>query len=802
MNDRTLKTLELEDFLALAARYVQTAPGRKRMLLLQPSSLQADILQELTITGECAEFLSTNGKFGLAGIEDPKPIVEQLQIEGTSLDPKQILQVEKLLLSSRQIKSLIKNVEPAGSFPNLQRIAAAIPDTRPLLAEIEGKILPNGELDDNASPELRLLRKDLTDRRARIHRTLESIIRTFSQAVQEEIITFRNDRFVIPVRTDSRSQIPGVVHGLSSSGQTTFIEPLTIINQNNDLVRLHEEEALEISRILQDITESLRDSLEEIRAVIESLIVLDVSQAKALLCIEFQCTKPDISEAGTYRLLNARNILLENSFRKSGSKVVPISLELDPQNQVLVISGPNAGGKTVTLKTLGLISLMAQIGFHIPAQSASLPIFNEIFADIGDQQSMSANLSTFTAHMRNISEMDQQMASPSLVLLDEVGTGTDPEEGAALAIAIIDYFHRLGAITIASTHYPRLKMWASQTDGIRNASVEFDENTLRPTYRLVLGIAGASSGIEIARRMHVPEKILSRAQSLVEPSYAQARDYLRQLKESMDEMEDLRSSLDSERAAVAKKFSELEKDFASREKEREQEFSSTLERIIEEFKTESNRAAYRIKDRIEKTRLKKTIEMQAAALRRKASKLIGEKESDRADGGHPAMDLDAEILEGDLVKIISLDRNGKVESVSDETCTVAIGSVRYRANRSDLAKIADHPGLKAPRESGPRDSGLRDSGQLSGTDISEVGMDRELKVIGMTADEAVSRVDKFLDQAFLAGEEKIRIIHGHGKGILRKAIAELLQNHLQVERFGAAPPEKGGSGATIVELKQ
>ncbi|MBN2321364.1 MAG: endonuclease MutS2 [Acidobacteria bacterium] len=792
MNDRTWNTLELEALLALAARHVQTEPGRHRMLQLRPSTSRTEVLKELTLTGECAEFLSTSGRFGLAGIDDPGPIVKQLQIEGTCLDPKQILKMETLLASSRQIKTLIKNAEPADSIPNLRRIADAIPDIRHLLAVIEGKILPNGELDDNASYELRLIRKETTDRRARIHRALESIIQSRSQAVQEEIITFRNDRFVIPVRTDSRNQIPGVVHGLSSSGQTTFIEPLTIINQNNDLVRLHEQEAMEISRILQEITEFLRDSLEAIRSVVESLTVLDVSQAKALLGEEFQCTRPEISEAGTCRLLNARNILLEYSFRKTGSEVVPISLEMDPQHQVLVISGPNAGGKTVTLKTLGLISLMVQMGFHVPAQSARLPVFNKIFADIGDQQSMSANLSTFTAHMRNIAEMDRQLDTASLVLLDEVGTGTDPEEGAALAIAIIDYFRRCGATTIASTHYPRLKMWASQTDGVRNASVEFDENTLRPTYRLLLGTAGASSGIEIARRMHVTERILSRAQSLIEPSYAQARNYLRQLKESLDEQEALRSALDSERAAVAKKYSELETDFASREKNREREFASMLERVIEEFKSESNRAARRIKDRIEAARLKKTIDGQAAALRRKASTLIGKKESERTDAVPSVSVSDEKIVEGDRVRILSLEREGNVESISNETCIVSFGSVRYRANRSDLAKISTH---RDPVETGH-------PGQPSAIDVPDAGMETELKVIGLTADEAVARVDKFLDRAYLAGEEKIRIIHGHGKGILRKAVAELLENHLQVKRFGLAPPEQGGGGATIVELKQ
>jgi DNA mismatch repair protein MutS2 len=792
MNERALDTLELKPFLALAARHVQTASGSLHMQKMHPSVSPSDIMRDLDITSECVEFLSASGKFGLAGIDDPAPTLEILRVEGTALEPKQILKLEKLLSSSQQLKSSIKNAQPAESFPILRQIASAIPDTRRLLSTIGGKILPSGELDDNASTGLRLVRKELADRRTRIHRTLESIIRSKTQAVQEEIITFRNDRFVIPVRTDSRNQIPGVVHGLSSSGQTTFVEPLMIIEQNNDLVRLHEEESLEISRILLELTDSLRDNLEDIRTVVENLTILDVSQAKALLASEFQCVRPEISDRKELEICNARYILLEHSLRSTGAKPVPISLELDPEHQVLVISGPNAGGKTVTLKTLGLISLMAQMGFHVPAQKARLPVFNQIFADIGDQQSMTANLSTFTAHMRNIVEMDSQMDTPSLVLLDEVGTGTDPEEGAALAIAIVEYFMQIGATTIVSTHYPRLKMWASQTGGVRNASVEFDEKTLRPTYRLTLGVAGSSSGIEIARRINITEAILSRAQSLIEPSYAQAREYLRQLKEKLDEQEMVQAALDSERAAVSKKYSELEKEFAHREKKRKEEFDSRLERVMRDFESESDRALRQIRDRIEARRIKKAVEGQSALLRRKAVQLSGNNPLSGTDHEVHTPKQDEEIHKGDPVRILSLDREGSVESVSDEVCIISIGAIRYRAERSDLVKIHSLPDT-APV------SGSRQSTFVDAADAEAVS---ELKVIGMTADEAISRVDKFLDSSFLAGVEKIRIIHGHGKGILRQAIADLLEDHIQVERFSTATPEQGGSGVTIVELKK
>jgi DNA mismatch repair protein MutS2 len=613
--------------------------------------------------------------------------------------------------------------------------------------------------------------------------------------VREEIITFRNGRFVIPIRTDSRNQIPGVVHGLSSSGQTTFVEPMTVINQNNDLVRLREQEGIEVSRILLSITESLRENLESIKTILEIVTQLDVAQAKALFAAEYDCVRPRISEDMTYQIHEARHILLEQSLRGSGEKPVPISLELDESYQVLVISGPNAGGKTVVLKTVGLLSLMAQMGFQVPARTACLPVFDQVFADIGDHQSIAANLSTFTAHMRRIAETSQCVRPPALVLLDEVGTGTDPDEGGALAIAIVEFFRRMGATTIASTHYPSLKMWASQTAGVRNASVEFDERTLRPTYRLVLGIAGASSGLEIARRMQVTEEILENARAHLEPSHAQAREYLRQLKETLSEQESLRASLEEERAAVAEKFSRLEAEFARNEESRKKEFDAAMSQVVAEFKAESERAVQHVKDQVEAVRLKKQAVKQGVELHRKSVKLqaaadansIGKEPSAPLQGTAPG---DAEeIKEGDRVKVRSLDREGVVEYLNDGSYLVMIGPLRYHADRNELIKISSGKAAPAP----PAHSLISNAPEETCS---------ELKVIGLTADEALDRVDKFLDQAYLAGVETVRIIHGHGKGILRKAIAKFLAEHPQVERFSLATPDQGGGGATLVELRK
>jgi DNA mismatch repair protein MutS2 len=794
MNDRTFETLELKALIELAARHVQTPPGRARMLKLRPSTARAEIHRELDLTGECVAYLNVKGRFGLSGIEDLDPILAELHIEGARLEPRQILALERLLLVGGELRGLVRGTEHAGLFPHLLRITSGVPDVKALLSAIHGKILPNGEIDDNASPELRIVRKDLTERRHRIHRTLESILRGQTQAVQEEIITFRNGRFVIPVRTDSRGRIPGVMHGLSSSGQTTFVEPLTVIDQNNDLVRLREQEEIEESRILLSITQSLRENLDPIRTILSIVTELDVAQAKALFANEFQCVAPQVSEGKQLAICDARHILLDRSLQSAGAKSVPISLELDENHPILIISGPNAGGKTVALKTLGLLSLMAQMGFHVPAREAQIPIFDQVFADIGDQQSIAANLSTFTAHMRNIAEMARQVKPSALILLDEVGTGTDPDEGAAMAVAIVEYFRRIGSITIASTHYPRLKMWASQTTGVRNASVEFDEHTLRPTYRLILGIAGASSGLEIARRMLVPEDILATARTLIEPSHAQAREYMKQLKETLDAHESLRAALEEERAAVAEKYSRAEADFAKREESRRAEFDETLARIVEEFKGDSERAARKIKDRIEAARIKRAIENQAAELRYQSAKLRptsgtlvpanAVSSSAGTSGGSEA------IAEGDGVRIHSIAQIGTVESIREGIYVVQVGSLRYRTERNDIERVGNAHASAAA---------LSPAHSIADSSESAVS---ELKVIGLTADEALDRVDKFLDQAFYAGLESVRVIHGHGKGILRKAITKFLTDHSQVERFSPAPPDKGGGGATIIEIKK
>jgi DNA mismatch repair protein MutS2 len=805
MEQHTFETLELGALLDLLARHMQTPLGRSRALSLKPTNDRTAIDRGLNLTTECVHFLDAGQRFGLVGIEDPESSLSRLQVEGTILEPRQVLELEHLVLVGMGLRDLFRSPEEREQYAELAGITSRISDLRRMLAEIKGKVLPGGEIDDNASPELRSIRHEIQVSRNRIHRTLEGILHNQARAVQDEIITFRNGRFVIPVRTDSRVHVPGVVHGLSSSGQTTYVEPLTVIEQNNDLVRLHEQEEIEVARILLAITEAFRTHRHAIRNIADIIAEIDLGQAKAQLALEFGCIRPRLSTGLELRLQDAFHVLLEHGLRQSGGHAVPISFALDDAHHVLVVSGPNAGGKTVVLKTVGLIALMAQMGLHVPAREAVLPVFDQIFADIGDQQSIAANLSTFTAHMRNIAAMARKVTPPALLLVDEVGTGTDPEEGAALGVAIVDFFRRAGANTLASTHYNPLKMWASKTPGVLNASVEFDERTLRPTYRLIVGVAGASSGLEIARRMDVPEEILDQAKSLTNPDHTVASEYLKRLKTLVDEQESLRSALEDERAITAQKYARLEADFTKREEARRAEFDSALARTSREFDEQSEQLIKALKDRALAEKMRKVAYHQASQLRRAGADASRKMEAGiglgntggSGSGKDPRSEPlkntgDAEPAEGDRVWVRPLSQAGTVDSIHGDTFTTSVGSLKFRARREDLQILV----------SSPSDPGKHPSAKTA----PELSLDQpfgpELNVIGLTADEAVDRVDKFLDEAFLAGAETVRIIHGHGKGILRRAIGQHLSNHSQVERFQLAPPNQGGGGATLVELKK
>ena len=821
MNKQAFTTLEYQHLLALIKRNAQTEPGQRRVEALSPIDDVSQLRRQLSALAECVTLRNRGVKWWFSGLTDPAEAVARLRVEGASLDPLAILQMARLCDQAMSARSAI--LAERENARVLWELVENLPrDLEKLVARVTNKILPSGELDDRASPELASIRHEINVLRSRITRSLEGLMRRSAEAIQDELVTIRNDRFVIPVKADHRGRVQGVAHGYSSSGATAFVEPLETIDANNELQGLHESEVREIARILYGLSEELRAQLPAIEMAAEAVAELDFINARAIFHQTFNCVIPEIQtdqiSSGELELIEARHPLLEENLRASGGAVVPVSFALDENKNAMVISGANAGGKTVVLKTTGLLALMALSGISVPARSARFPFYASVLADIGDHQSLAANLSTFTSHVANIARMIEICEAPALVLLDEVGTGTDPEEGSALGVAVVDHFRRsCGAHVIATTHYSGLKMYAGNDPGVINASVEFDEKTLRPTYRLVVGVAGASSGLEIARRFGVPNGIVENAMRSVADSSLQASEYLRRIKREAENAEALRHALEEERFAVAEKFASLDKEAAKREQERQTTFEQTVQRTIAEVEKRANELVARIEDRAERVRVERDVQRRVGEMKRAASrevKIVRANVSDEQSLPSERAELDVanedgpkyvaasprEIVVGDKVKLRSFGSIGIVDQIKDGLAEVRVKSLRFREKLDQLELVEAQPTPKS--QQGKLEKLKRSAASEIHLADAEQNARAELNVIGQTTDEAVDAVDKFLDEASLASLSQVRIVHGHGTGALRRAIAGLLDGHPHVARFLPAPPDQGGAGATVVELRQ
>jgi DNA mismatch repair protein MutS2 len=827
MDDQAFRTLEYTELRALVRRGAQTPMGRARLDALAPADDLEALRRSLRAVAEAVELRQRGAAWSFSELADPTDALARLHIEGTTLEPLAMLELARLCEQALAARAgILAERERA---PVLWEAVEALPrELHSLAARVSSKILPSGELDDRASPELARIRHEITRLRSSITRSLESLMRRSEAAIQDELVTVRNDRFVIPVKSDHRGRVSGVAHGFSSSGATVFIEPLETIDSNNELQALRETEEREIHRILSTLTEELRRELPALEMAHDAVGELDFVGAKASFLARFDCVVPEINARGMLQLTEARHPLLEENLRASGGQVVPVSFSLDAEHPVMVISGANAGGKTVVLKTTGLLALMALSGLPVPARAASIPFYRSVLADIGDHQSLAANLSTFTSHVANISRMIGLCRRPALVLLDEVGTGTDPEEGSALGVAVVDHFRRAcGAHVVATTHYSGLKMYAANEDQVVNASVEFDEKSLQPTYRLLVGLAGSSSGLEIARRFGFPEELVREASEQVDASARDAAQYLRRIKRESEEAEALRRALEEERAAVAEKYAALEVEAARRERERQEAFERELLAAIEEFERRSRELVSKIEDRTERARVERERQKQAAELKRqakgaaRAATAASSPEAARARA--PRVVRDGRVIEfdshedeaataertaparplkvGDRVRLLSFGSVGIVDKINGDDAEVRVKSLRFREKVSNLELVE---AAAAEPETG-RGARLRLSRgtevRLSAPQHDEEARS-ELNVIGRTTDEAVDEADKFLDEAFLNSLSQVRIVHGHGTGALRRAIARLLNDHPHVARFMQAPPDQGGAGATLVELRQ
>jgi DNA mismatch repair protein MutS2 len=879
MISQAFHILEYGQFLGLVRQGAQTPVGRARVDELVPFENLNDLRQALAAVSECVLLRKRGVVWSFSELSDPAEAIARLRVMGTSLEPTALLELARLCEQAMAARASI--IAEREASPVLSQLVAKLPrELNSLTAHIANKILPSGEIDDRATPELARIRHEITRLRSSIVRSLEILMRRSEEAVQDELVTIRNDRFVIPVKSDHQGRIKGVAHGFSSSGATAFVEPLETIDANNELQGLREAEEREIARILLGLSEELRTQLPAIEMAAEAVAELDFINAKAVFYQKFNCVIPEIAgsvspasasrslaeiderraqerqslsalEGGkadvtsrphrAFELTEARHPLLEENLRTTGASVVPVSFSLDATHDTMIISGANAGGKTVVLKTAGLLSLMALSGLPVPAREARVPFFQSVLADIGDHQSLAANLSTFTSHVANISRMIELCKAPALVLLDEVGTGTDPEEGSALGVAVVDYFRRsCGAHVMATTHYSGLKMYAENEEGVLNASVEFDEKTLKPTYRLIVGLAGSSSGLEIARRFGMSDEIVRAAAESVKDSSRQATEYLRRIKNEAEEAALLKQALEEERTAVAEKFASVDKEADKRERQRQNEFQLILEKTVNQLERRSRELIATIQDRSTRLKVEREAQRRMAELKREAHRAAStgggrdpisrddpgvnsrgvrvmregqvvsrgkasdevtkiSSQASREETEHYVTTEPRQISIGDQVRLRSFGSVGIVDSLKGDEAEVRVKSLRFREKLENLELVE----MIAPTKETGRFTKLRatPSSEVKLSSLESNGRS-ELNVIGQRADEAVEAVDKFLDEASLAGLTQLRIVHGHGTGALRRAIGELLQDHPHVARFAAAPQDQGGAGATVVELKQ
>ncbi|PYS41315.1 MAG: endonuclease MutS2 [Acidobacteria bacterium] len=782
--DFSLDALEYYRLKDLLGRYVSTSAARYALDDLEPI-LDADKLDnEHAITAEAMQYLREH-RVVFTDIPLLAQAIDKLAVAGSVLD---VSEIEAIQLFLAHIEGLrMRWNQERESFPKLAQRAQRLPDLRDLSKHLR-RAVQNGEIDENYSPDLRRIRRAIAAARSRLTEKLESMLRSpaYSSQLQEQLVTVRNGRFVIPVRTEQKRAVDGIIHGTSSSGATVFMEPLAVVEMNNELVRLQDEEQAEIARILAELTDLIQTSAGPIESARALSAYLELVFAKARFGRDFDCVRPDVSPGSLLSLINARHPLLEDNLRREHSAMTPISLDMDAGRRVLVISGPNAGGKTVVLKTTGLLALMAQSGMPVPAEEATLPIFDRVLADIGDQQSITNHLSTFSAHVLAIKSMLESATERSLILLDEIGSSTEPGEGAALARAVLEQFRDIGAFVVATTHYNRLKLYAETTPGIANAAMEFNEITLQPTYRLIHGLSGASSGLKIAERLQLPRPVLESAVAFLDTADVEAAGYVEELRRRIVELEQEKGRLERER----RDFEDWrQKELDQLKEQHRQEIANVekkLDRIVQEMSDRASRELESVRDESVKKFQKRLANAKAQATRevaREKEQMESSAKLSSADASRVAVP----IKEGQAVRVMSLSVTGRVTTVQGEQAEVLVGNIKLRRPMSDLEVVGQTP-LKLP--------------QNVHVNISTKPLEKnEINIIGRRVDEAVEIADKFLDDAFLAQMNTVRIVHGMGTGALRQAISELLNAHPHVSHFESASQSEGGRGVTIVTLR-
>lgn len=842
MHPGGLKALEFDRIVDAVSRLAVTPLGAARLQAMVPSTDPRTVAAALAATSEARALLGEHGAWPLEAPAGLEATLTTLAIEGRPLEASALVGFARFLSSVVATRDAVRQAR--GHYPILRGIVDGVASFERELAEIGRKIDATGQVVDEASPELKIIRDRLRKQRARLRSTLESFLRNKDTAkyLQDQIVTDRHGRYVLLVKAEHRAAIPGIVHGSSASGASLFLEPLSTVEINNEIVALEQQEREEVERILLGLADGFRRRAGELKRTIDAAVELDVLQARARFSVLVDGAEPAVATDGRLEwraarhplLIPAVRTLLDEAAQRPASEAnaaaapgaaeapqepVPVDLVVVPPTEVLVITGPNTGGKTVALKTAGLLALMAQAGLHVPAAAGSqATVFRSVFADIGDEQSITESLSTFSWHITNIAAMDRALALPALVLLDEVGTGTDPVEGGALGLAIVEHFRRRRAIVVATTHHDALKSYAATTPGVACAAFGFDPETFAPTYRLTYGSPGRSLALEIAARLGLPASIIDTARAQRTAREAQLAEHLAKIERELSALEHERRLAARERQALAEETARVharDEELRRREEEQKRRASERLDAYLREARREVDAVVAELKTRAaqlaeEAARRAGAASRPAAgapvatgevgALRAAARTALDEVErrhrelgADRAgaaaSGATAVPGSTTAPTPGARVLVAGLGLEGTLMSLHDREAEVDVHGKRFRVSLQDVQVVGRASSVPPavsvrvqlqPRESAPTD----------------------LNVIGCTTDEAVSRTEKFLDEAVLAEQRTVRVIHGYGTGQLRRAIAELLGSHPLVARFGAAPEEQGGGAVTVIELKE
>jgi DNA mismatch repair protein MutS2 len=783
MHAKSLSTLEYPKIVERLAREASFSASKALAAELLPSADADEVRRRLAYTTEARRLMDLRPDVGVRGARDVRPHVTAAE-RGAMLTPAELLNVLATLRAARQMGTALAKLD--ATFPLLKALGEDLPARPSLEARINESISEEGEVLDSASPELRRLRAEIRGAQQRLQERLGTLVNEFRASLQEPIITMRSDRYVLPVRAEARGQVKGIVHDQSGSGATVFVEPLVVVEMNNRLRQLHLAEREEVERILFELSGEVAREGAYITLAVELLAEIDLHLAKARYASLIQAAAPQINTTGRLRLEQARHPLL-------AGRVVPIDFRLGEDFDMVVITGPNTGGKTVALKTVGLLSLMAQAGMHVSAlEGSELPVYADVFADIGDEQSIEQSLSTFSSHLSRIVEILASAQPGSLVLLDELGAGTDPSEGSALARAILTYLHERRIATIATTHYSELKAFAHNEPGVANASVEFNVETLSPTYHLSIGLPGRSNALAIAARLGLPQEITARAREYLGSAGVEMESLLEGLQADRRAAADDRYYLSMERAEAEHQRRELEQQRAELEDERARilnEARSRARREVEEMQAELARMRADLgRERLTPERLS-TLRAQTRALEERAAPVPSRSRRRTSRQAEPV--LAGPLEAGDTVRVRSMDQRGELLSAPDARgeVEVQLGPLKLRVKSDEVERLSrrrarteERPVVTLPR---------RDE---------TAAPDLQLDVRGWRVDDTLEEVDRYLNDAAVAGLPFVRILHGKGTGALRQAVRQQLTHHPLVKSYASAAANEGGEGVTVVTL--